>query len=225
MPSKKRPTRTTSKRRSKSRTKSRRRQSRKRKQPRLARRNSKPRTSNLANFQSSAKPQKVSTVYNTEFNGGTAFVVENTGDKLLIFHPASKQLLLTLPFQQLFVGQDKNYGMTGNSLLAKVSNNRFVFVGKEVYEFETLPGDTILSFSSPVGNSGVPYPFAIGNTHVYLLAEKVAVQKNFFDLKDTTFDVYDQFYAARDNQFANGPALLAKASTKLQTKLLQKNVQ
>jgi hypothetical protein len=37
------------------------------------------------------------------------------------------------------------------------------------------PGDTIVAFVSPMGNSAVPYPYAIGCTHTYLVEEAVCI--------------------------------------------------
>lgn len=61
-------------------------------------------------------------------------------------------------------------GGKGNTILAHISGNRYLFIGPWIYEFETK--DEILEYHSQVGNSGVPYPLAIGEKNVYFLIEK-----------------------------------------------------
>jgi hypothetical protein len=61
-------------------------------------------------------------------------------------------------------------GGKGNTILAKISRNRYLFIGPWIYEFETK--DKILEYHSQVGNSGVPYPLAVGENNVYFLIAK-----------------------------------------------------
>lgn len=51
---------------------------------------------------------------------------------------------------------------------------KYVLISNEIYEFE-IP-EPIVRFRSPVGNSNVPYPFAVSQTgKVYLLGEQVVI--------------------------------------------------
>jgi hypothetical protein len=52
---------------------------------------------------------------------------------------------------------------------------RFVYIGPSIKSFVPQPGDTIVAFVSPMGNSAVPYPYAIGRTHTYLVEESVCI--------------------------------------------------
>ena len=61
-------------------------------------------------------------------------------------------------------------GGKGNTILAHISGNRYLFIGPWIYEFETK--GKILEYHSQVGNSGVPYPLAVGENNVYFLIEK-----------------------------------------------------
>ena len=61
-------------------------------------------------------------------------------------------------------------GGRGNTILAQISGNRYLFIGPWIYEFETK--GKILEYHSQVGNSGVPYPLAIGENNVYFLIGK-----------------------------------------------------
>jgi hypothetical protein len=94
------------------------------------------------------------------------------------------------PRKLLFtVTPEKVFGGKGSILLKLKSCYRFI--GHIIYDFVPVKGDTIISFHSKIGNSGVDYPYAIGKTHVYLLLAKVAVEISYFDLKE---DIYDQYY-------------------------------
>ena len=62
-------------------------------------------------------------------------------------------------------------GGKGNTILAQISGNRYLFIGPWIYEFETK-GENIVEYHSQVGNSGVPYPLAVGENNVYFLISK-----------------------------------------------------
>ena len=62
-------------------------------------------------------------------------------------------------------------GGKGNTIFAHISGNRYLFIGPWIYEFETK-NDKILEYHSQVGNSGVPYPLAVGENNVYFLIAK-----------------------------------------------------
>ena len=80
----------------------------------------------------------------------------------------------------------------GNSILLR-KGSTYTYIGSEIYEFSPIKGDTIEKYYSDIGNSDVPYPYAIGKTHIYILLDKVAVEKSFFDMKA---DIYQQYYSA-----------------------------
>ena len=96
----------------------------------------------------------------------------------------------------------------GNSLLLKKAS-KYMYIGSEIYEFEPVKGDTIENYYSDIGNSDVPYPYAVGKTHIYILLDKVAVEKSFFDMKH---NIYEQYYFGE----------LDFKPKKLKTKLIQK---
>lgn len=56
----------------------------------------------------------------------------------------------------------------GNGVLLEVREGRYVMVVAEIVEFDTVDKERILRFVSPMGNSGVPYPYAVGGTHTYV---------------------------------------------------------
>jgi hypothetical protein len=155
--------------------------------------------------------------YTTHDNGGRPFLVtkkgmditvlknmdtfERKGDIFVDIHKEPK-LIMDITVDEFFVGKKSPTGgydglsprdAEGNSLLFK-KGTKYIFVGHEIYQFAPVKGDTIVKYYSDIGNSDVPYPYAIGKTHVYILLEdKVAVEKSFFDMKQ---NIYDQFYYA-----------------------------
>ncbi len=96
----------------------------------------------------------------------------------------------------------------GNSILLH-DGSKYIYIGSEIYEFTPIKGDIIQTYYSNIGNSDVPYPYAVGNTHIYILLDKVAVEKSFFDMKKV---IYQQYYFGE----------LDVKPKKLKTKLLQK---
>lgn len=92
-------------------------------------------------------------------------------------------------YQVLFVGQDPNYNYIGNSILFKIKPHQYIWIGYEVTSFTIK--DEIVDFMSPVGNSDVPYPYAIGTQNTYLLIENTYIP-NY--LRTKQLDPYEQYY-------------------------------
>jgi hypothetical protein len=67
-----------------------------------------------------------------------------------------------------------------------------MYVGSEIYTFAPLEGDTIKEYYSPLGNSAVPYPYAIGEKYVYFMLDKVALDARMIDPAE---DGYGQYYS------------------------------
>jgi hypothetical protein len=73
-------------------------------------------------------------------------------------------------FQGVFVGEsDYSAGdiNTGNCILVHLDGNRYVFIGREVYEFETV--EPITNFIAHIGPNDVPYPYAETKNYIYYL--------------------------------------------------------
>lgn len=87
----------------------------------------------------------------------------------------------------------------GNSILLELDNDRFVYIGIQVYEFTT--DDTITEYLSPVGNNDVSYPFAIGETNVYFMSNHRYVPRSVFDqyVAPGVKDAYAYYYGHEDN--------------------------
>lgn len=152
--------------------------------------------------------------YEIHDNGGRPFRVDIQGNNVSIWknmneydivngkfttieHPPKQILQFTA--DNVFVGKKSPKGgydglrpkqAEGNSILLQVGE-KYVYIGSEIYQFSPVKGDTIEKYYSDIGNSDVPYPYAVGKTHVYLMLDKVAVNTTYFDMKK---DIYRQYY-------------------------------
>ncbi len=89
----------------------------------------------------------------------------------------------------------------GNSILLQVDPHTYLYVGGcYVYMFETE--DEILEYYSPVGNSDVPYPWAVGTENVYFLIENGVMPKS--QITDHGFP-YNDYYKRYNGTTSRGP--------------------
>lgn len=111
---------------------------------------------------------------------------------------------------EIFIGKSPLNNMTkfsgghgkqfdGNSVLLKISKDRYVFIGNTIYEFST-DNDKILKYYSPVGNNDVPYPFAYGEKNVYfMLNNKYIPYDNIKELENKKeTDGYNYYYGDKE---------------------------
>jgi hypothetical protein len=146
------------------------------------------------------------TKYSIHDNGGTPFWVVITGKSVTVLknmntyefvngkhtevqHPSKE--LFTIKVDEVFVGKTSPTGPKsppGTAILCRVGS-KYVYIGKEIYEFST--NDVISKFYSDLGNSDVPYPYAVGEKYVYIMLDKVAIEKTLFNMKE---DIYKQYY-------------------------------
>jgi hypothetical protein len=122
-------------------------------------------------------------------NGGSMVSVTIKG-KIAIIHIPSKNKDISIKFKHLFVGKSPKTPMTefsggygpkfdGNSLLlALAATNTYMFIGETTYKFTSKA--KITTYVSEVGNSGVPYPYAIDKNNTYYLM----VEYVFIDIGD-----------------------------------------
>jgi len=108
------------------------------------------------------------------------------------------ELIKKYKCKDVFVGESPKNDMTkfsggygkkfkGNSILIKLSDKKYVFVGEVIYEFNSL--NKIVEYTSPVGNSDVPYPYAIDEENNYYLMLEHTLFKS--DKKDWDISPYD----------------------------------
>jgi hypothetical protein len=156
---------------------------------------------------SKSKPQR----YEIHDNGGRPFLVDDYGDHVIVYKQEynfdtgeydAPVKLFKKSYKRIFIGDKPAWQrpgnwrpeFKGNSILIENKPNTYVYIGSEIHEWKPVKGDTIQEFWSEMGNSGVPYPFAVGKTHVYFLIggnDTVSMPIEFFDLKK---DMYNQLW-------------------------------
>jgi len=154
--------------------------------------------------------------YEIHDNGGRPYIVDVQGKTVTVFQNMDQlqvvdkkfvdiknppKLLFTKKADKIFIGKKSPNGgydglkpkdAEGNSILICIGDT-YTYIGSEIYEFSAVKGDTIVNYYSNIGNSDVPYPYAIGKTHLYNMLDKVAIEISFFDMKKP---IYEQFYYA-----------------------------
>lgn len=70
---------------------------------------------------------------------------------------------------KIFIGDDLAYAYTGNSVLLQKSNTEYIYISDSIKEFKCP--EQIVEFHAPVGNSDVPYPFAVTESGRVILFE------------------------------------------------------
>lgn len=152
--------------------------------------------------------------YSIHDNGGTPFIVE-VGNEIISVYAAEAddendekgdvtaskgELLYETSYEKVWIGDnelndhhytEKNF-YPGNSILVHLSDITYLYIGSEIYKFNVEDGDQIKMYFSPVGNSDVPYPYAIGEKMAYFMLDQHAVPVEMIDINK---DGYKQFYA------------------------------
>lgn len=148
--------------------------------------------------------------YHIHDNGSRPFLVEIRDKTVKVygfnnqdFEYTDQPIFTFLNNTNIFIGKSPKNKMTeysggygdefdGNSILLHISENKYVYIGSSIYSFESQA--KIIRYISPVGNSDVPYPYAIDEKeNIYLMTEDVILEKiqniDFYD-----FDPYEYYY-------------------------------
>ena len=143
--------------------------------------------------------------YDIHDNGGRPFRVVVDGKTAIVFKQDYEadvlrigKKLLEIPFKEIFIGDnDKNqehYSAKGddkgNTILLKLTESKYQFIGLSIQTFETVNNDTILKYYSPVGNNDVPYPYAVGEKYTYLMIESVYIPNEVLDMNEGPYEQY-----------------------------------
>jgi len=131
-------------------------------------------------------------IYYIHDNGGRPFQIEICGKSVKVYKVSDRNRdpILTFRPQKIFIGKSIEHGrdFDGNTILLQFANNRYVFIGPSIFSFRTYA--PIVEYISPVGNSDVPYPYAVDTFgNCYLLTEDVMV-KNV----PSNTDPYNYYY-------------------------------
>lgn len=82
-----------------------------------------------------------------------------------------------------------------NSVLLQLSRRTFMHIGHAIYTFRVSASEEIQAYRSPMGNSCVPYPYAIGRERTYLLLERVSVPRGSAPRGSTAIgEVYGKYW-------------------------------
>jgi hypothetical protein len=79
-----------------------------------------------------------------------------------------------------------------NTILLNTSGLEYAFIGNVGYKFKAK--EEIVKFISPVGPNEIPYPFAITENYIYMILDKMYIEKYYFDKDDDWLDLYSAFY-------------------------------
>lgn len=110
-----------------------------------------------------------------------------------VAHFSPREIFLGKSLKNKMTEFSGGYGAwaTGNSILLWIKDNQYVYIGESIFRFRSL--SKIVKYLSPVGNSGVPYPYAIDyEGRYYLMIENVVVENIPRGFKR---DPYDYYYA------------------------------
>lgn len=133
--------------------------------------------------------------YNVHYNGARPFTISVDKGHIYIYDKNDILLFTIKKFQHIFIGdniKNKTPETVGNSIIIKMDKYVYIYIGQQIYKFESK--DEILDYKSPIGNNDVPYPYAIGETYTYLLAEKVYIKNSELSKEDP----YKQYYSNED---------------------------
>ncbi len=102
-------------------------------------------------------------IYHIHDNYNRPFEVRTSKSELAVYAP---EIVYKTRFKKILKDKARP-PVRGNTLLVQISDDLYVWIGREIYEFKA----EISSFYSPVYNNDVPYPYAIGEKFIYLLLE------------------------------------------------------
>jgi hypothetical protein len=101
-------------------------------------------------------------------------------------------LVYETDFIDVFIGSSNEFfevsvrEYQGNSILVQTDGTTYTFIGDMIYSFTSI--QQIDQYYSPIGNNDVPYPYAIGKTHIYIMLDKEKtdyLRKKLSNMKDT----------------------------------------
>ena len=148
-------------------------------------------------------------------NSDRSFMVKITPETILVYKIDIDRTITELSFsyynyKRVFIGKNTEYvddwkksklkhptkrwyyKTKGNTILIQLDDFTYVYIGgKYIYSFCTDIADEIIDYKSPIGNSDVPYPYAIGKNNIYLMTEFKFINK--FKNIDSE-DPYDNYY-------------------------------
>lgn len=125
---------------------------------------------------------------------------------------------LQTPMEIRVYGKDS---AIGNTVLLHVTDDTYIYIGGEIYQFNLQQGEAVEAYYSKIGPNDVPYPVLLGTQNVYFPIEHVQVSRDLFSRYDMNemewADAYQYYYGYK------GKRGMKKAATKLKgLKVLRK---
>ena len=141
------------------------------------------------------------TEYHILDNGDTPYVVRCNEGMLTCVQPLKQgrddednivtlpeEHVLTRTYARLFDGATDDPDDLGSSILAQLHDGSYLYIGSTIYTFRSK--SPIVAYHSPIGNSAVPYPYAVDDANrAYLMIEHTIVSV------PTYADPYDDLYS------------------------------
>jgi hypothetical protein len=123
-------------------------------------------------------------------NGGEPFKIKISKNHLRVFSYNNEddidynKLVYETDFNNIFIGrhpisekmyaEDFDIQYDGNSILVEIDDYEYVFIGMNIFKFNSL--NKINYYLSIVGNNCVPYPYAIDiSNNIYLMIENAII--------------------------------------------------
>lgn len=130
-------------------------------------------------------------------NGGKPFKIKANNKSISVYTYDDNKLIKTFTkFNGYWKGYDPISKRHGNSILIKVSDTEYIYIGSEIYSFKTK--DEIIDYLTPIGNrSNVPYPVAYGTDNVYFMLDKKFIKKDELETPAKVKNaekIYGEFY-------------------------------
>ena len=96
---------------------------------------------------------------------------------------------------------------TGNSILVEEDQETYVYIGDMIQRFKTKA--PIVRYESPIGNSDVPYPYAVDSDGKYYLMvdRSILTKEKLSEASQELLDNYDDPYQIAYNKEASKGAL------------------
>ena len=142
-------------------------------------------------------------------NGSEPFLVV-TSDKLILIYrqngwgdedegedmdePYYEFLMSIDKFTKVFIGESREINAdgpglyTGNSILIEIDELTYICIGYVIEQFKTM--EPVLSYYSIMGNSAVPYPYALTKSYAYFLIDNVYIDLIEGDDEDSPYGRY-----------------------------------
>lgn len=140
--------------------------------------------------------------FKIHWNGGRPYKVEVSDGKFNVFKEKpyvswnapvgyqTKPLIKDQPFLKFYHGKDPAEHIDNNTVLFRLDNNRYLWIGNAIKIFELPDDDEAVSFTTRLGNSDVPYPFIEGAKNTYLMLDEVYYPNSYRKDKDPYQDYY-----------------------------------